>query len=284
MVLAAAVHYGLPDSQGVITILIPVALMLAGLSLSYRYRYRHDHSATSHAVGAHPNQALGYWFDWQQALMDCAKIFVPITLLWVVVTNWSYDGVIWNLPYVPLVNLYDMSLWSVLIYGLSIIYLRHKALKTPQPSIDPKNPATNKTNNQSFNPKPMLIILGMVGFWVISSMLIRTLHAFIDTPLWNQYPLGAWSSEQVQTGLTILWTLIALVATIIASRQLKRTPWFMGIGLLGVVVLKLVLVDLSQTEAIWRVLSFLVAGSLILLIGYLAPLPPEEIEKDAETF
>ena len=48
----------------------------------------------------------------------------------------------------------------------------------------------------------------------------------------------------------------------------------MGIGLLGVVVLKLVLVDLSQTEAIWRVISFLGAGSLILVIGYLAPLPP----------
>ena len=110
-------------------------------------------------------------------------------------------------------------------------------------------------------------------------MLVRSLHAFVGTPLWSYRPLGAWSSEQVQTGLTILWTLIALVATIISSRQLKRTPWFMGIGLLGVVVLKLVLVDLSQTEAIWRVVSFLVAGSLILLIGYLAPLPPEEREK-----
>ncbi|MGO2561018.1 DUF2339 domain-containing protein, partial [Psychrobacter sp.] len=54
--------------------------------------------------------------------------------------------------------------------------------------------------------------------------------------------------------------------------------WFMGIGLLGVVVLKLVLVDLSQTEAIWRVISFLGAGSLILLIGYLAPLPPADDE------
>ena len=57
-----------------------------------------------------------------------------------------------------------------------------------------------------------------------------------------------------------------------------------GIGLLGIVVLKLVLVDLSQTEAIWRVISFLGAGSLILLIGYLAPLPPvrEEIETHAK--
>lgn len=286
LVLDAAVHYGLPDSQGVMTILIPVALMLAGLALSYRYDARHDtrhdESATRHAINHNANPALGYWFDWQQALIDCAKIFVPMTLFWVIITNRSYDGVIWNLPYFPLVNLYDMSLWLVLIYGLSIIYLRHKALNTPQPSIDPKNPTTNKANSKAFNPKPMLIILGIISFWVISSMLIRTLHAFIDTPLWHQYPLGAWSSEQVQTGLTILWTLIALVATIIASRQLKRTPWFMGIGLLGVVVLKLVLVDLSQTEAIWRVLSFLVAGSLILLIGYLAPLPPEKIEKDAE--
>ena len=69
-----------------------------------------------------------------------------------------------------------------------------------------------------------------------------------------------------------------MVATIVASRQLHRTLWFMGIGLLGVVVLKLVVVDLSQTEAIWRVLSFLTAGSLILLIGYLAPLPPEQVK------
>ena len=140
----------------------------------------------------------------------------------------------------------------------------------------------NNIPKKAFKPKPILIILGLVSFWIISSMLVRTLHAFIGTPLWNNTS-GAWNSEQVQTGLTILWTLIALIATIISSRQLKRTPWFMGIGLLGVVVIKLVIVDLSQTEAIWRVLSFLVAGSLILLIGYLAPLPPEEAEKDTET-
>ena len=78
----------------------------------------------------------------------------------------------------------------------------------------------------------------------------------------------------MQTGLTILWTLLALAATIIASRYLQRALWFMGIGLLAVVVLKLVLVDLSQTGAVWRVISFLGAGSLILVIGYLAPLPP----------
>jgi uncharacterized membrane protein len=111
-------------------------------------------------------------------------------------------------------------------------------------------------------------------------MLVRTLHAFSDTPLWYN---GAWDSEKVQTGLTILWTLTALVATIIASRYWQRLLWFMGIGLLGLVVLKLVLVDLSQTEAIWRVVSFIGAGSLILLIGYLAPLPPVQEDKPEDS-
>ncbi len=276
LVLAATVHYGLADSRGVITILIPTTLMLVGLYTSYR----HSKFLTSHHTDSQKTQGLAYWFDWQTALIDCAKIFVPITLIWVVITNWSYDGVIWNLPYFPLLNLYDISLWLIVAYGLSAVYLSYKNQQNYKKTsgLDSK-----KVSNKAVNPKPMLIILGMVSFWVISSMLVRTLHALIGTPLWNQYPLGAWNSEQVQTGLTILWTLIALVATIISSRQLKRTPWFMGIGLLAVVVLKLVLVDLSQTEAIWRVLSFLVAGSLILLIGYLAPLPPEEVEKNTET-
>ncbi len=276
LILAAAVHYGLPDSQGVMTVLIPVALMLVGLYFGYRYTVHHEKFESGNDMNAQKNLGSTPWFDWQQALIDCAKVFAPITLLWVVVTNWSYDGVIWNLPYIPLVNLYDISLWLVVIYGLGTVYLSYKNyMKTSTLS-------GNNIPKKAFKPKPILIILGLVSFWIISSMLVRTLHAFIGTPLWNNTS-GAWNSEQVQTGLTILWTLIALIATIISSRQLKRTPWFMGIGLLGVVVLKLVIVDLSQTEAIWRVLSFLVAGSLILLIGYLAPLPPEEAEKDTET-
>lgn len=272
-VLAAAVHYGLPASQGIMAVLVPVALMLAGLYFSYRQR----RFLSSNDMSSQRYQASAYRFDWQQALIDCAKVLVPITLLWVVVTNWSYDGVIWGLPYFPLINLYDISSWLVMIYGLSTVYLSYKNYQ---------NTSTlqgNDVNKKVSNLRPMLITLGLVSFWVISSMLVRALHAFIGTPLWHHMPLGAWNSEQVQTGLTILWTLIALIATIVASRQSKRTPWFMGIGLLGVVVLKLVLVDLSQTEAIWRVLSFLVAGSLILLIGYLAPLPSEVIEKDAKT-
>ena len=268
ILLAEAMHYGLPDSKGVMTILVPVAFMLAGLWWTQRHAMAQYNDKQSHSqTGAATSALAPYWFNWHQALLDSAKIFVPITLGWAIFTNFTYDGVIWGLPYFPLFNLYDVTLWLVVFYSLGVYLLRQPYSRQSRNllSATPKNDV-------------LLIVLALIGLWIGSSMLVRTLHAFIGTPLWtgSLYDIkgGAWNSEQVQTGLTILWTLIALVATIIASRYGQRTLWFMGIGLLGVVVLKLVIIDLSQTEAIWRVISFLGAGSLILVIGYLAPLPP----------
>ncbi|MGO3045962.1 MAG: DUF2339 domain-containing protein [Psychrobacter celer] len=268
IVLAEAMHYGLPDSKGVMTVLVPVAFMLAGLWWTQRHAMAkyHDEQSNTHSKAATSALPLA-WFDWPQALLDSAKIFVPITLGWALFTNFTYDGVIWALPYFPLFNLYDLTLWLVVFYALGVYLLRQ-----------PRGSGSRNLLKAIPKNDMLLIILALIGLWIGSSMLVRTLHAFIGTPLWtgSVYGVtgGAWNSEQVQTGLTILWTLIALVATISASRYGQRTLWFMGIGLLGAVVLKLVLVDLSQTEAIWRVISFLGAGSLILVIGYLAPLPP----------
>ncbi|MCK5193239.1 MAG: DUF2339 domain-containing protein, partial [Desulfobulbaceae bacterium] len=43
---------------------------------------------------------------------------------------------------------------------------------------------------------------------------------------------------------------------------------------LGFVVLKLFMVDLEDIGTIARIVSFVVVGLLMLLIGYLSPLPP----------
>jgi len=272
LLIAATTHYGLPDSNGVMAFLFSATLILFGLWLNHRYTRQNVENTSTNKVSEH---GLLYWFDWQQAVLGCAAIFAPIALLWVVLTNWSYDGVIWGLSYVPLFNLYDITSWLTLSVGFSLYYISQR--RHNETVIESSATAKSK---RVFTAENLLIILGLISFWLISSMLVRTLHAFIGTPLWNDYQGGAWQSEQVQTGLTILWTLLALVATIMASRYWQRALWFMGIGLLGVVVLKLVLVDLSQTEAIWRVISFLGAGSLILLIGYLAPLPPAHEETE----
>ena len=50
--------------------------------------------------------------------------------------------------------------------------------------------------------------------------------------------------------------------------------WMAGAVLLGIVVLKLFVVDLSNVGTLARIVSFLVVGVLMLVIGYVSPLPP----------
>jgi uncharacterized membrane protein len=61
---------------------------------------------------------------------------------------------------------------------------------------------------------------------------------------------------------------------VVANRRGVREPWLAGAALLAAVVLKLFVVDLSGIGTLARIVSFLAVGGLMLLIGYLAPLPP----------
>ena len=50
--------------------------------------------------------------------------------------------------------------------------------------------------------------------------------------------------------------------------------WIVGATLIGLVVLKLFLVDLSAAGTVGRIISFIAVGILMLVIGYFSPLPP----------
>ena len=56
----------------------------------------------------------------------------------------------------------------------------------------------------------------------------------------------------------------------------ERLPWVVGAALLGAVVVKLLLVDLSGSGSVTRIVSFIGVGVLMLVIGYVAPLPAKE--------
>ncbi|MEM6732666.1 MAG: DUF2339 domain-containing protein [Myxococcota bacterium] len=81
-------------------------------------------------------------------------------------------------------------------------------------------------------------------------------------------------SVVVQACLSIFWTVLALAAMVYATRSARRRVWIIAAALLGVVVLKLFVIDLSTLSTIARIVSFLVVGVLMLLVGYLSPVPP----------
>ena len=50
---------------------------------------------------------------------------------------------------------------------------------------------------------------------------------------------------------------------------------------MGIVVVKLFLIELSNSGGIARIVSFIIVGLLLLLVGWFAPVPPKA-ENDGE--
>jgi uncharacterized membrane protein len=187
-------------------------------------------------------------------------------VVWSAAVNLFGDGSMRPLPYLPLLNPLDLGHGLLLLYALR---LRRTILVRPEAAL---------TSNLH-NAQPLLVAAAAaVAFWWLTSALVRSLHHWIDTPMWAD---GALESGLVQTGLSILWTSIALGTMFVAVRRVgaahARTVWLVGGSLLGVVVVKLMLVDLSQTSALQRIVSFVGVGLLMLIVGYVAPLPPRRV-------
>ena len=196
---------------------------------------------------AFADRLLG-WLEVDTLLKHSVYILVPMTFIWSLSANFSLDGQLLGV-YLPLLNPLDLTLISILLYQSYV------ALK-----VD--------SNYRTI----VLVACGLGAFVTVSSMLVRGFASVWGTPTWER---GAWSVSMVQTGLTILWTIIAMVLMFLANKKAIRLVWFAGIALLTMVVAKLLLIDMSNTSAVLRVVSFIGAGLLMLVIGYLAPLPPK---------
>ncbi len=66
------------------------------------------------------------------------------------------------------------------------------------------------------------------------------------------------------------------------TRKRWRRLWMLGAALMAVVVAKLLFVDLGTIASVARIVSFIGVGLLMLLIGYVAPVPPEQKKTKAQ--
>jgi uncharacterized membrane protein len=81
-------------------------------------------------------------------------------------------------------------------------------------------------------------------------------------------------STVLQAALSIVWGSAALAGMVLGARRRRRTLWVAGALLMGVVVIKLFVVELDNAGTVGRVVSFLGVGVLLLIVGYFAPVPP----------
>ena len=70
------------------------------------------------------------------------------------------------------------------------------------------------------------------------------------------------------------WCLAGVTAWVLGSRRRDRPLWWLGAALLGIVLLKLLVVDRQFVGNIAGIVSFVVVGLLLIIVGRIAPTPP----------
>jgi len=115
--------------------------------------------------------------------------------------------------------------------------------------------------------------IALAAFVWVNTVLARAVHHWGDVA----YEFSALFESVVwQAALAVSWGLGALVLMRIAYQRLDRAVWIAGAALLALVVVKLFAIDLSGSGSVARIVSFLGVGLLMLVIGFLAPLPPRD--------
>lgn len=201
-----------------------------------------------------------YWRDY--LFLACGPL-LAYAVLWGLWANLHSPGDAWPLPYVPLVNPLD------LVEGFVLLALLQWW---------PRARVLDEDWGRAFSPWLNRGAAVFAFVW-ITAIIARSVHHWQGVRYnWDSL-LG---SAVFQTSLSLVWSSLALVLMAWAARHRQRGLWLSGAGLLGLVILKMFFFELSNSGTLTRILSFLGVGLLLLVIGYLAPVPPrQEEEKEA---
>lgn len=228
------------------TVIMLVAGTLVLLLLS-----RQGWFAAARAGGPWPLARFGRSYLWRAAAPVAA--LVAASALAVAIRS---DGDALPLPYVPLLNPTELAV-ALALAAWTLWWQRLRA-------SDLDLPAWARDSG-------WLLLPAALGFVALNTVWLRIAHHYAGVA-WDARTLV--DSFLVQAGYSVLWTVVALGLMLAAHRRARRTAWMAGAALLGVTVLKLFVIDLSNRGGSERIFVFIAVGLLMLVVGYFAPVPP----------
>ncbi len=189
----------------------------------------------------------------QPLQLSITALMVAYVTLWVFFNNFSNDGSSYPLPFIPLLNPVDLV---QIVFTIAVL----RSMKLLGSEIE-------QYKNIIYSA------LGGLAFIWVSTLFLRSMHHYMGIPFNIERML---LDNTVQTGLSILWTLIGMLAILYASRKSMRPLWVAGAILIGIVIVKLIFADLRASGTIERIISFLAVGGLLVAMGYFSPIPPKK--------
>ncbi len=169
------------------------------------------------------------------------------------------------LPFVPILNPIDLAI-AAIVLG----WLRWTLMLEAQGWLA----------RAGLHMRHVYVLLGVLVFAWLNGTLLRSLHHYGAIPYAFEPMMR---SLLVQSALSLFWSVAGVALMTIAARSARRALWFVGAALMAAVLAKLFLVDLSGVGTLERIVSFLGVGLLLMLVGYISPMPPAGTERAKES-
>ena len=156
------------------------------------------------------------------------------------------------LPYVPLLNPLELAQLGYLL--LLLLWFRQG----------------EREGGAMLSTELRARALAIAGVLLLTAITLRGAHFLGGVP-WGE---ALRASPLAQAALSITWTLAGIVAMLLGKRRGSRAVWFGGAALMGVVLVKLLLIDRQFMHDLPAIIGVLVVGVLLVAVGYFAPVPP----------
>lgn len=116
------------------------------------------------------------------------------------------------------------------------------------------------------------VVVALLAFVALSAAVLRGVHHFGH----EAWTLDLLARPKAHAALSWTWTILGAAAMGFGARALIRGAWIAGAVLLGIVVLKLLLVDMRFLGTLSGIVSVLGVGVLFVALGYFAPMPRDD--------
>jgi uncharacterized membrane protein len=104
--------------------------------------------------------------------------------------------------------------------------------------------------------------VAVIGFFLANFELLRAVNHFAGVQPVKDLQIAK------QVALSVLWSLTALGAITVGFVRRMAQVRYAGLGLLGVTLLKILLVDMAGVETIWRIVSFTAVGAMLMCVSF----------------
>ena len=190
----------------------------------------------------------------------CIPIIIACAA-WLVFACTQHSGDGSGLPYIPLLNPFD----------LIALFVLHTCWKWTCSEIVPDKP----------DPLHESVRLGcyLGAFLWLTTLAARMAHYWGDVPFVFGILMHSYLMHAI---LSLLWTVTSISLMIYATRHSQRNVWFAGFSLLAIVGVKLMMIDLANKGTVMWAASLIGIALLVIAASYFSPAPPKHKLKAAE--